>query len=435
MSKSLQSMFRALSIRNYRLYFTGQGISLIGTWIQRTTMAWYVYRLTDSLLLLGLLGFLSQIPSVLISPFAGVWADRWNRHKLLLMTQISALIQATILAIVVLIGYVTSQVLYPLIILSLIQGIIDAVDTPVRHSFVLDLVGEKSLVPNAIAMNSAMFNSARLIGPAIAGFLIVLFSEGVCFAINAVSHIFCILSLLLIRVEQVPRKGSFSAIGEIISGWSYAFRSVPIRYFLINLAIFTFFGMTYHVLLPAFARDVLNGNSQTLGYLMSMVGVGALMGALFLASRRTIKGLNVMMVITANFLSVAMIIFAFSQILVLSMFLMLVVGLGMMFQMASTNMLLQSIVADVMRGRVLSLYTMAFMSISPLGSIAAGSFANRFGVNWTMAITGLICLIWSAYTFRILPLIIRSIQKMLVMNHNQSMYRLPRWIPELRMMR
>jgi len=431
----IKSLFTALTLHNYRLFFVGQGISLIGTWIQRTAMAWFVYRLTNSLLLLGLLSFLSQIPSVLISPFAGVWADRWNRHKMLILTQTAALIQASLLAVLVLTGFITSTVLYPLMALSVFQGIIDAVDAPIRHSIVIDLVGDKNLIPNAIALNSAMFNGARLIGPAVAGFLIILFNEGICFTINAASYLFVIASLLFIHVKQTHPSNKTTSLTDIIEGWKYAFSNFPIRYFVTNLAVFTFFGMSYHVLLPAIAKDILQGDSQTLGYLMSMAGVGALAGALYLASRSNIRGLTGLMVIAANVVSVALIVFAFSHLLIISLLLMLILGLCMMFQMASTNTMLQSIVSDGMRGRVLSIYTMAFMFIAPLGSMVAGAVANIYGVNWTLAFSGVICLGWSLYTYRIMPLIIRSIQRMLVVNQNQSLYRSVRWIPEPRMMK
>lgn len=424
MPRNVTNLFKALSIKNYRLFFIGQGISLIGTWIQRTTMGWYVYRLTNSVFLLGLVSFLSMIPSVFISPFAGNWADRANRHHIIIGTQIAAYLQASALAIMVLTDFINASFLYPLIILSLLQGVIEAVDAPVRQSFVIDLVGSKAMLPNAIAMNSALFNGARLIGPSVAGLLIVFFNEGFCFAFNALSYIPVIWMLLFIRVKyHFPPKSPVSALRNVAEGFGYAWKKLPIRFLISNIVIFTLFGMSYGTLLPVFARDVLKGDSRTLGMLMSTAGVGALCGALYLASRSTIKGLERNMVIAGAAVSVALILFAYSTSLYASMALLLFIGLGMMLQMASTNTILQAIVDDTMRGRVLSLYTMAYMSIAPFGSLLAGSVSSRIGVKLTLMISASVCLLWGIYGLNLLPGFIRNIQRMLVESKNTAIYR------------
>ncbi len=390
-------LFQSLTVKNYRLYFAGQGVSLIGTWMQRTTMGWFVYRLTDSPFLLGLIMFFSQIPSVFIGPFAGVWADKWSRLSIIKLTQSLALIQALVLATLVLTNTVQ---IWHVITLSLISGVVEAVDAPARQSFVIELVQKRSLLPNAIALNSAMFNGARLIGPSLAGFLIAVSNEGYCFLINGLSYIAVIISLFIIKVPARHFvESQLTMLKKIKQGWSYSFSHMPIKYLLANVSIITMFGMSYNVLMPIFARDILSGTSRTLGYLMSMVGVGALAGAIYLASRKSIKGLSRMMVYGLSMLSLAMIFFSLSRNLALSMGLMLFLGFGMMFQMSASNTILQSVVADDMRGRVMSLHAMAFMSVAPFGSLLAGFLSKHIGAPMTLAISAMICLGWSACGF------------------------------------
>ena len=387
-------------------------------------MGWYVYRLTNSVFLLGLISFLSMIPSVFISPFAGDLADRANRHRVILITQVSAMIQTTVLAVFVLSGFISKTVIWPLIVLSLMQGIIEAIDAPIRQSFVIDLIEKKSMLPNAIAMNSAAFNAARLIGPSIAGILIISFSEGMCFTFNAISYIPVIIMLLFINITYVKSPPSkHSTFHNVIEGWKYAYSYFPIRFLISNIIIFTLFGMSYATLLPVFARDVLHGDSRTLGLLMSTAGVGALTGALYLASRQNIKGLSYRMVIAGFVVSISLIVFSFSSYLYLSMFLLLIIGLGMMLQMASTNTMLQSMINDKMRGRVLSMYTMAYMSIAPFGSLMVGSLSSRFGVKNTLLFTAVICMLWAANGLRQHKNLTRGIQRMLIENKNQESYR------------
>ncbi|MEF3694226.1 MAG: MFS transporter [Candidatus Cloacimonadota bacterium] len=424
MSSKLSNMFRALTVRNYRLFFAGQGISLIGTWIQRTTMGWFVYRLTDSVFLLGLISFLSMIPSIFVSPFAGTWADRWNRHKIIIGTQIAFFIQTSLLAIFVLTGVINSSTIYILMILAVAQGIIEGVDAPIRQSFVIDLVQTRSMVPNAIAMNSAMFNAARLVGPALGGFLIQAFGEAICFSINAVSYIAVILMLFMMRIKYEPQELSGeSTVTKILEGWRYAWHQFPIRILVMNLAVYTMFGMSYATLLPVFARDILKGTSGTLGLMLSTAGIGALIGSFFLASRSTIRGLANRMLVIGMAVSFTLVVFSFSNSIYINLPLMVIIGFGMMMQMASTNTLIQSVVEDKMRGRVLSIYTMAFTAVTPFGSLLVGSLSSKWGVQWAMAACSLVCFFWSMSGFSILGKFSRSVLRMLIRADNQEIYR------------
>jgi MFS family permease len=420
----IKDLFVSLTVRNYRLFFTGQSISLIGTWMQRTTMGWFVYRLTNSAFLLGVVSFLSMIPALFISPFAGAWADRWNRHHTLIITQVSFLVQAGLLSLAVLTGYITSERLWPLMALSLMQGVIEAIDSPIRQSFVIDLVSKRSLLPNAIATNSAMFNSARLLGPSIAGGMIILFGEGVCFAINSISYLPVIISLFMIRIGYQHQKPTAESIfSKVVEGWKYSWRSFPIRFLISNLMIYTLFGMSYATLLPVFARDILKGTAGTQGLLLSMAGVGALTSSFYLASRKTIRGLPTIMILIGCVVSIALIVFSRSSFLPLSMGLMLVIGLGMTLQMASTNTLIQSVVDETMRGRVLSIYTMAFMATSPFGGLLVGTLTRQFGPRLAMLSCAAVCLLWSLNGLRLIPNIVKSIVRMLVANKNTEIYR------------
>jgi len=424
MSANFKNMFRALTVRNYRLFFAGQGISLIGTWIQRTTMGWFVYRLTESPFLLGLISFLSMIPSIFISPFAGTWADRWNRHKIIIGTQIAFFIQSSLLALFVVTGVIDSSRIWVLMLLSVAQGMIEGVDAPIRQSFVIDLVKVRSMVPNAIAMNSAMFNGARLIGPALGGFLIQVFGEGLCFSINAVSYIAVILMLFMMRIQYEPMvQDKESTLKKILEGWRYAWHQFPIRVLVMNLAVYTMFGMSYATILPVFVREVLKGQSSTMGLMLSTAGIGALLGSFFLASRTTIRGIASRMLFIGAGVSATLIVFSFSKSIYINMPLMVIIGFGMMMQMASTNTLIQSVVDDKMRGRVLSIYTMAFTAVTPFGSLLVGSLSSTWGVQPALAICALICLIWSLSGFSILGKFTRSVLRMLVRSNNQEIYR------------
>ena len=387
----LKNTFRSLKYRNYRLYFFGQGISLIGTWIQRITTPWLVYHLTNSAFLLGLVSFAGQIPTFLIAPFAGVVTDRWNRYHLLIITQIAAMIQALILAFLYLNGTIE---IWHIVVLSVFLGIVNAFDVPARQSFVVEMVEKREDLGNAIALNSSMVNGARLIGPSIAGMLIAFTGEGVCFLLNGLSYLFVIASLLFMKIT--PRKidrQKKRVIREMKEGFIYTFGFSPIRYTILLLALISLVGMPYAVLMPVFAKEVLHGGSHTFGFLMGASGLGALLGALYLASRKSILGLEKLIPMAAATFGLGLIAFSMSRYFLLSLGLMVFVGLGMMLQMASSNTILQTIVDDDKRGRVMSFYTMAFMGTAPFGSFMAGGLASTFGAPNTLLIGGIACII------------------------------------------
>ncbi|PRY16419.1 putative MFS family arabinose efflux permease [Pontibacter ummariensis] len=385
----LSNMFRALSSRNYKLFFVGQGISLIGTWMQQVALSWLVYRLTDSVFLLGAVTFSSQIPSFLLGPFAGVLADKFNRHKVLLVTQALSMLQATTLAILVLTNTIA---IWHVLALSAFLGIINAFDIATRQAFVIELVEKRDNISNAIALNSSMFNMARLVGPTIAGLIIAAVGEGMCILINAISYLAVIGSLLLMRLKPFERVAQERKVWESLKdGFQYAFGFPPIRALIIIVGLLSLFGMPFTVLLPVFARDILQGGANTLGYLMGASGLGALSGALFLAQRKSVEGLGKVIIFTMLLFGFALIAFSFSEVLLLSLVLMLFSGFGMIVTMASCNTLLQTIVDDDKRGRVMSLYATAFMGTAPIGSMLAGSVAEYIGVAYTLAGCGLLC--------------------------------------------
>ncbi len=402
-SKGPRLVFRALNHRNYRLFFTGQGFSLIGTWIQQIAMSWLVYRMTNSAFLLGLIGFSSQICIFFFSPFAGVLSDRWNRHRILLLTQLSAMVQAFILSILTLTGII---MVYHIVLLSLFLGFINSFDMPNRHAFVVELVERREDLGNAIALNSFMFNGARLVGPSIAGILISLLGEGICFFINGISFLAVIIALLAMKItphQQNPEKTR--VLKGLREGFAYAFGFPPIRFILLFLAWISLVGMACTTLMPIFAKDILHGNSQTYGFLMATSGMGAAMGAIYLASRKSVVGLGRVIMITSSIFGIGLISLALSRILWLSLFLSLVTGFGMMVHFASSNTLLQTMVEDDKRGRVMSLFSMALMGMAPFGSLAGGSLAARIGAPYTLMIGGFLCILGSWMFGKKLPLI------------------------------
>jgi MFS family permease len=384
-------MVRALHHRNYQLYFTGQSISLIGTWMTRIATSWLVYRLTGSALLLGLVGFAGQIPSFLLAPFAGVLIDRWNRHRLLVVTQALAMIQSAALAVLTLTGVIN---IWHVLALSLFQGLINAFDMPARQSFVVEMVEKREDLPNAIALNSSMVNAARLLGPSIGGVIIAAVGEGWCFTIDAVSYLAVIASLLAMRLAAKPvvKARETRLLQELRDGWSYVAGSPPIRSILLLLALVSLVGMPYTVLMPIFASTVLHGGPHTLGFLMAATGVGALCGALFLAQRRTVVGLGKVIPFMSALFGAGLIGFSLSHVLWLSLILLLFTGIGFMVQMSASNTLLQTLVSDDKRGRVMSYYAMAIMGITPFGSLLAGTLAHRFGAPHTLLFGGCGCL-------------------------------------------
>jgi MFS family permease len=396
-----RSIARALSYRNFRLFFAGQSISLIGTWMQRIALGWLVYRMTNSAFLLGFVGFAGQLPTFLFSSFAGVLADRMNRHRLLIVTQTMAMIQALILALLVLMG---SIAVWHIILLSILLGLINAIDNPVRQSFMVEMVGRKEDYGNAIALNSSMVNGARLIGPSVAGILIAAVGEGICFLINGISYLAVITALLAMRIARKTATHKRSHIWrDLKEGFAYAFGFAPIRAILLLLSLVSLMGMSYAVLMPIIARDILHGQANTLGFLMGAAGVGALIGALSLAARKSVLGLGNWIIRGAAALGVGLILTSLSRMVWLSIITLLLVGFGMMVQMASSNTLLQTIVDDDKRGRVMSFYAMAFMGMMPFGSLIAGSLASKIGAPNTLIIGGTCCLTGSAVFARKLP--------------------------------
>jgi MFS family permease len=394
-------MGRALRHQNYRLFFFGQGISLIGTWLTRVATSWLVYRLTGSALLLGLVGFAGQIPTFLLAPLAGVYVDRWNRHRVLVVTQALALIQSTLLAFFALTGTIAVA---HVLALSVLQGIINAFDTPARQAFVVEMVEDREDLPNAIALNSSLVNGARLVGPSVAGVLIALVGEGYCFAVDAVSYLAVIASLLLMRVApRAPAAAPRAALTELREGFRYAAGFAPIRSILLLLALVSLTGIPYTVLMPMFAAGVLGGGPHTLGLLMGASGVGALTGALVLAARRSVLGLGRTLWVAGGIFGVGLVAFSFSRALPLSLVLMVVTGGGMMVQMAASNTLIQTLVDEDKRGRVMSFFTMAFFGMAPFGSLAAGWLGDRIGAPATVRCGGLVTLVGVALFARQLP--------------------------------
>ena len=393
--------WRALRHRNFRLFFTGQSISLIGTWMTRVATSWLVYRLTGSALLLGTVSFAGQIPTFLFAPFAGVLVDRLNRRKLLVWTQVLAGIQSLALAALTLARIIT---IHEIIALSIFQGLINAFDMPGRQSFLVQMVSgdtgkpDKQDLSNAIALNSSIVNVARLIGPAIAGLVIAAVGEGYCFAVDGASYIAVVASLLMMRVPApIIKRATTSMLEQLREGWSYVVHFRPIRTILTLFALLSLMGMPFMVLMPIFASQVLHGGAHTLGYLMGASGVGALISAISLALRKSVRGLTTMIQIAAVMFGSGLILFGLSHYFVLSLLLMIVVGFGMMQGLAASNTVIQTLVPEDKRGRVMSYYTMAFVGMAPFGSLLAGALAHRFGASHAVMITGAFCLIGAAW--------------------------------------
>ncbi|HUK66445.1 MAG TPA: MFS transporter [Anaeromyxobacteraceae bacterium] len=398
----MRHSLRALRHRNFRLFLSGQIISLIGTWMQTIALGWLIYRLTRSPFLLGLAGFVGQIPSLFFAPLAGVWADRWNRHRMVIGTQVLAMVQALVLAFLVLTGSIT---IFEILALSLFLGLVTAVDVPARQSFLVEMVAGREDLPNAIALNSSAFNAARLVGPAIAGVLIGLLGEGMVFLLNGLSYVAVIAALLAVRVPPRPQRGEDVALvwTHLKDGFRYAAGFAPIRAVLLLVALVSLLGLPYTVLLPMFATDVLHGDAHTLGFLAGGVGVGALVGALYLASRRSVRGLGRVIVAAVTLLGLGLMAFSAIRNEWVAIAILCVTGFGMMAQMASSNTILQTLVEDNKRGRVMSIYTMAFLGTTPIGSLMAGALAARVGARTTVLMGGLSCLLGAALFARALP--------------------------------
>ena len=386
-------MFRALKSKNYRLFFIGQGISLTGTWMQQMAIGWLIYRLTNSLFMLGFVGFLGNIPTFIFTPFAGVLADRMDKHRMLIVTQALEMIQALILAALIMTGRIE---VWHILALTIFLGIAVAFDSPARHAFIVEMVVKKEDLGNAIALNSLVFNAARLIGPSIAGILVALFGEGICFLFNGLSYIAVIAALLGMHItHRVIVRQDKHIMHGLKEGVDYAFGNKLIRSILLLTGLVSMMGMSYVVLMPVFAKDVLRGDANTLGFLMGSTGLGALIGAFFLASRKGIKGLNGLVFLTTNIFGIGLIAFSFSRVLWLSVAILLFVGFGMMVQMSANNTIIQAVVHDDKRGRVMSLFMVAFMGMVPFGCLIAGGLANRFGATNAIMASGVSCVVGS----------------------------------------
>jgi MFS family permease len=389
--KGFKIIFRSLQYRNYRLFFGGQSISLVGTWIQRIAMPWLVYRLTGSAFLLGVVGFAGQIPTFLLAPFAGVLSDRWNRQIILIVTQVLAMIQALALAFLFLNGALE---VWHIILLSIFLGCINAFDMPARQAFVVEMIEKREDLGNAIALNSSMVNGARLLGPSIAGVLIAATGEGICFLLNALSYLFVVASLLMMRVAPGKVKAQNTQVLQgLKEGFTYTFGFPPIRSIIFLLGLVSLMGMPYTVLMPVFAKEILHGGSHTFGFLMGASGIGALIGTIYMASRKGVLGLEKIIPLSAAAFGFGLVAFSLSRLFLLSLTLMLASGLGMIMQMTSSNTILQTIVDDDKRGRVMSFYTMAFMGTAPFGSLLAGGLASSLGAPNTLIIGGVSCVL------------------------------------------
>ncbi len=397
----MPAAFRAFRHRDFSLFFGGQFLSLVGTWMQQVAMSWLVYRLTGSAFVLGLLGFATQFPGFVISPFAGVFVDRWDRRRIVIATQAASMAQAFLLATLVVSGAIR---VWHLLALGVVLGVINGFDVPARQSFLVQLVEGSDDLANAIALNSSMFNAARLVGPAIAGLLIGLVGEGTVFMANALSYVAVLAALFAIRPHPAARAGgTVDVVRDIREGFAYAFGFPPIRAVLLVLALVSLVGMPYVVLLPVFASDVLGGGASTLGFLTSAAGLGALAGALRLASRTTVRGLGRVIAINGAVFGAALVGFGASRATWLSAAIVLVAGFGMMSFSASINTVLQTLVTEDKRGRIMSLYSMAFMGMSPFGSLIGGSIASRFGAPLAVAVGGGACIAGAAWFGRALP--------------------------------
>ena len=392
--------FRSLKHRNFRLFFGGQIISLVGTWMQTIAQTWLIYRLTGSAVLLGVLGFVSQIPIFLLSPIGGLAADRWPRRRVVITTQAASMLLAFILAALTLTGRIR---IWEIIVLATLLGTVNAFDVPARQSFLIEMVGREDLL-NAIALNSSMFNGARLVGPAIAGLLVAWIGEGWCFFANGVSYFAVIAGLLMMRIKKshAAHDGS-SPIEKLREGFRFARHTVPIRALLLLVALVSFMALPFSVLMPIFADRILHGGASAYGNLMGAVGVGALFGALVLAMRQELRGLGNIVAYSAIGLGASLILFSASRLYWVSLVALALSGFAMMMQFAATNTLIQAMVPDRLRGRVMSLYSMMFLGMTPLGSLLAGAIAARIGAPVTVAMGGVASLIGGAVFARKWP--------------------------------
>jgi len=388
---SFKVIFRTLKYKNYRLFFTGQSISLIGTWIQIIAASWLIYRLTNSAFLLGLLTFAGQLPTLLFTPFAGVMVDRWDRYKLIKTTQILFAFQSLIFGVLVLTEIIQ---IWHIIILNIFGGFVMAFDSPVRQSFVVDIVEDKKDIGNAVALNSMLFNMARMVGPAIAGILVAMIGEGWCFIINTITFLAIIVNLHLMDIKKtILKKSNNHVLTDLKEGFLYTYNFLPIRYILIILAFVSIVGMSMNVLMPIYTKDILLGDSKVLGFLMSSLGIGSLVGGVKLATKDSPKGLEKNIFWTTIIFGLSLIILPIFHNFLYAMLIMLFIGFGMISQIISSNTMIQSLVDDDKRGRVMGIYSMSFMGTAPIGSLFAGTLSGLIGVMNTSIIAGTCCIL------------------------------------------
>jgi MFS family permease len=415
----LPHALRALSHRNYRLFFFGQLISLIGTWMQSVGEMWLVYRLSHSSLLLGVSGFCSQIPVFLFAPFGGMLADTRDRRRILIATQFTSMLLAGTLAALTLTQLIK---IWHVFVLAALLGIVNAVDIPTRQAFVADLVARNDLM-NAIALNSSMFNGARVVGPAVAGVLVASIGEGWCFLTNSVSYLAVIAGLLMMTFHgerQRKQQMEISAFEHIAEGFRFVFSAPPIRALMMLLGAVSMLGMPYAVLMPIFADEILHAGAHGLGTLMGFSGIGALMGAIALAAKKRVQGLGMWVTVSAGMFGAFLIGFSFSRRLWLSCLLILCTGFFMMVQMSSSNTLIQSMVPDRLRGRVMAVYSMMFMGMAPLGSLLAGAVAHRIGAPLTVAAGAGLCIVAAAIFGYFLPHIRPQARELIIAQQMQA---------------
>jgi MFS family permease len=395
-------MLRAFAYRNYRLFFGGQIVSLIGSWISITATSWLVYRLTGSAMALGTVGFAGQFPGFVMGPFAGAFLDRWDRHRVLVATQTLSMLQSFMLAVLTFTGHITVPAI---IVLNAVQGVVNAFDMPARQAFLTTMISDRDDLANAIALNSSMFNAARLVGPSIAGVLIATAGEAWCFLLDGVSYFAVILALVAMKdVRRLHGDGAAAGIIEhLLEGWRYVSGFRPIRSLMLQLAWLCLVAMPFSVLMPVFANDILGGGPHTLGFLMGASGLGALSGALWLTTRKSVVGLGRVILVNTVVFGVGLIGFALSTWLPVSLVFMTIAGFGMMAQMASTNTVIQTIVDERKRGRVMSFYTMSFLGTAPFGSLLAGWLSTRIGAPHTVLLSGALCIGTAAWFARELP--------------------------------
>jgi MFS family permease len=399
MSK-LSNTFRALNYRNYRLFFIGQGISVIGTMMQQMAQGWLVYRLTNSPLMLGIVAFAGQAPSFFMTPIAGLISDRKDRRRILLIADITSMIMAFILAMLVLWKMVAP---WHIIIISIISGIAGTFEMTTRHSFIPQMVDDEKDLGNAIALNSVIFNVARLIGPAVAGAIIAAAGEGMCFILNGVSFITVIWALLLMKLNKHVETAQSNPVKELKEGFNYVIHSVSLRNIIILMAVISLTGSAVLVLLPVFAKDILHGGPQTFGFLTGAVGLGALLGALYMASRKTVRGLGNVILFALFLFGAALIVSAFTNSIFTTIPLLAICGVGTMLHMASSNTILQTVTDNDKRGRVMSFYLLSFSGFGPLGNLAAGWLAKIYGVRIVIAAGGVLTLLAGIVFIFMLP--------------------------------